>query len=133
MNMGHLNYMQEEADTMSRNNGRSLALVVVLLVFSCLLISGGSRLIGHTSECRTETIRVSWPVAAALSSVPESQGETALQAQRAFALQRQSGAACAEDERPPACVCSDANGNVLRCRTYLHTVYQAFSLGDGFV
>lgn len=133
MNMGHLNYMQEEADAMSRNSGKTLALAVVLFVFSCLLISGGPRLVGHADECRAESIRAPIPVAAALSAAPERQGETALQALRALALQRQSVVSNAEERQPPIRVCSDANGNVLRCGTYLHTVYQAFSLGDGFV
>ena len=45
--MGNPNLMREEACVMRKRSERSLVLFAMIFVFACLLLSGGSRLIGH--------------------------------------------------------------------------------------
>ena len=44
--MGNTNLMREEACVMRKRSERSLVLFSMIFVFACLLLSGGSRLIG---------------------------------------------------------------------------------------
>ena len=131
--MGYLNLMREEADTMGQNSVRSLALLSVLIVFAFLLIGGGPRLIGHENEYSTETLAISVPLRAALSEAPQWTDETKLPNTSELQIQRRELAATIQDDPIPSLVVSDANGNVLRGMSYMQTVYQSFSLGDGFV
>lgn len=131
--MGLLNHMQGEAETMNKNGMRTIALFSVLVAFALLLASGGSRLIGHTDEYQSEMIEVSVPLRAALTQAPRQIEETGIAGPGMQIMQRHAASRVQQEMRPPLRVVSDANGNVLRCRSYLHTVYQAFSLGDGFV
>ncbi|MBQ2833824.1 MAG: hypothetical protein IJN79_05075 [Clostridia bacterium] len=110
---------------------RSFGLLFAWIVFSCLLISGGSRLIGHNGEA--EEARAVHVVRAAISSAPVSYAESGV-SERSHPDQAAKLTAYADGgSRPDTLVCSDANGNVLSAGTYLHAVYQAFALGDGFV
>lgn len=118
---------------MNRGGVRSLALFAVLTVFSLLLVSGGPRLIGHAEEKGPKLIEVPVPRFVALSQAPQRAGETGLAGQGAQQLHRRFASSVRQGARPPLRVVSDANGNVLCRANYLHAVYQAFSLGDGFV
>ena len=103
-----------------------------VFVFLSLLITGGSRLIAmpEPEEQEYTPIRIE----ASLICPPKHGGE--------------SFAACSQDEKTPvgtvACcyecqdgfhrpLATDANGNIVMYRSYMHAVYQAFALGDGFV
>ena len=118
---------------MRRNGVRSLVLLSVLIVFSLLLVGGGPRLIGHADGDETGVIAAAVPLRAALSQVPQGHEETVLHRQSAPQPQRREIVSDQHDMHMPERVISDANGNVLRCVSYLRAVYQSFSLGDGFV
>ncbi|MBR3796775.1 MAG: hypothetical protein IKK34_12240 [Clostridia bacterium] len=117
---------------MRKRGERYLLILPLLIVFCCLLLSGGSRLIGREGE---ETVAVQLPPAlrGVLCVAPARPAETGCVSVLKRTDSVQTIAEAMIHERPDASVCSDANGNVLRQETYLHAVYQAFSLGDGFV
>lgn len=132
--MGFHSYVREEAAAMNRLHMRSVALAFSLFVFTCLLVTGGYRLVGH--ECAQEQFHRDEPVVAVrglLCAPPEQRPEVSLTMQREKALQSAGYSVYMRCQRPCACVCSDANGNILGSESYLHAVYQLFSLGDGFV
>ena len=120
---------------MKVRDGRSALLVGLFVAFVCLLISGFPRLIARTQEpCALPdpaTMR------AAMIGAPAAQtgGETGTSEMAATMPRAERPKSCAMrlvGERALALRC-DANGNVLGHRSYLHTVYRAFALGDGFV
>ncbi|HIS94139.1 MAG TPA: hypothetical protein IAC19_00035 [Candidatus Ventricola gallistercoris] len=119
---------------MKKVDFRPLLLACITMVFLCVLLSGASRLVGHTAAERP----CSPPSAAQkayLCSAPATVQETDGQSGRS--LLPESPWARSNPPQPcrlngmPAAV-RDANGNVLLSQTYLRAVYQAFALGDGF-
>ena len=119
---------------MERSCVRSLLLSCALIAFSVLLAVGGPRLIGHADEYGADVTVSAIPLSAVISQAPQrAEEETGLSERPVFKLKRFAAALVQPDRRTPERVVSDANGNVLRCDSYLHTVYQSFSLGDGFV
>jgi len=118
---------------MGRNGVRSLVLLSAMIVFSLLLAGGGPRLIGHADEYETGVMASVIPLRCALSQAPQGNGETGLLRQSGSQPQRRAMAVDRQYNPMPERVISDANGNVLRCSSYLRAVYQSFSLGDGFV
>lgn len=118
---------------MQRNGVRSLALLSVMIAFAFLLLCGGSRLIGHADELRPYQQELRVVLDAAFSQAPQKAEETMLAERNDLRLQRGVAIKADREYRIPAFVICDANGNVLRCGSYLREVYQAFSLGDGFV
>ena len=118
---------------MRRRSERSLVLFAAIFVFACLLLSGGPRLIGHEETgSPTPCARESLPDAR-LCAMPAPQAELAVSLRSAAPLQRSAGAHSVQQHAPRAAAITDANGNILHGLSYLHEVYQAFSLGDGFV
>ena len=117
---------------MRKRSERSLVLFAVIFVFACLLLSGGYRLIGHEEgmEGRIESVSA---VTAAFSAVPAPQSETGQAPVDGTAVHRAAMVPPPDCAVIPARVVCDANGNVLGSLSYLRAVYQAFSLGDGFV
>ena len=130
--MGFLNLAGEEAKQMARRSERSLALLFVCFAFGCLLLGGGWRLIGTQGEENAMPGRATTLVRAALVSAPAPRAETGMTHPRAHSVQRHAKAPAPESLPLTARVRCDANGNVLSSMTYLRTVYQAFTLGDGF-
>jgi len=119
---------------MRERNVRSLVLYAAVFVFLCLLLSGSPRLIGgqHSPAVPDGSAR-------ALSSIPVSftaanmpQGESASPLQTRNLLARRETLNVSSPRDLPVPVMCDANGNVLGQRSYMHEVYQVFSLGDGF-
>lgn len=100
------------------------------LAFFCLFLSGAQRLISvqEAPEEEERTVHQAY-LCASVSSAPEAgrqakSGHFDVQQFRAHPL-------CPQE--PIKKIGSDANGNVLvGARSYLHIVYQAFPLGDGF-
>jgi len=118
---------------MRKRSERSLVLFAVIFVFACLLFSGGSRLIGHeVQDDLVQSAELS-SVRAAFSAVPAPRAELGAEPVFEAIAQRTDRAEAPKSAAPRARIICDANGNVLKSRSYLHTVYQAFSLGDGFV
>lgn len=116
---------------MRKRGEQCFVILPLLIVFFCLLLSGGSRLIGREGE----EMVLPQPTSAlhsALCSVTAQHEQTGCAPVRESADKEQTAAAAIIHNKPDISVCSDANGNVLRQETYLHAVYQAFSLGDGF-
>lgn len=114
-------------------NWRSVMLCVCILLFSGLLLCGGTRLIGSQQE---EAPRDRMVVKAAyLCSAPPQNQETQQGVQEQPKGERTDAAlvAVVSPGNPSITLKRDANGNVLFHKSYLKTVYQAFSLGDGFV
>ena len=130
--MGNPNLMREEACVMRKRSERSFVLFAMIFVFSCLLLSGGSRLIGHEEGEHVQLEDVS-PVRAAFSAAPAPQGEMGLAPSGGTEDRIAAKAKAPGRESMPARVVCDANGNVPSGASYLRAVYQAFSLGDGFV
>lgn len=116
---------------MRKRGERCLVLLTLLIVFCCLLLSGGSRLIGREGE-ETRPPLSPAVLRSVLCSAPISAGETGCLQKKEHPVRTQTADASIASDEPGISVCSDANGNVLGRQTYLHTVYQAFSLGDGF-
>lgn len=117
---------------MKTTNWRSVMLCVCILLFSGLLLCGGSRLIGsQQEEPSRERIVVK---AAYLCSAPLQNQETQQSAQEQPKGERADAArvAVVTPGNPSITLKRDANGNILFHKSYLKTVYQAFSLGDGF-
>lgn len=101
------------------------------LVFFCLFLSGGQRLISvqEMPERQERTVRQAY-LCASISSAPEADR----QANGGYfnVQQFRTHPSCLQEAVKK--IGSDANGNVLAgARSYLHMVYQAFPLGDGFV
>jgi len=130
--MGNPNLMQEEVRAMRKRSERSLVFFAVIFVFACLLFSGGSRLIGHEGEESVPVQSVS-AAAAQFCAMPAPDAPVGHTPVLGIALRRELSQTHQQGDQPRALVCSDANGNVLGSASYLHAVYQAFSLGDGFV
>ena len=118
---------------MTKRSERSLMLFAVIFVFACLLLSGGSRLIGHAAEDVPVQMADVSRVRSALSAAPAPLCQMGLEPVRKKETIRDAGEKAPEHDAPAARVACDANGNVLGSDSYLHAVYQAFSLGDGFV
>lgn len=118
---------------MARRSGRSLVLLLAVFVFACLLLSGGSRLIGAQGEEESMPEQENVLVRAALVSAPAPKAETGSTHQREQSVQRRVQTPAPERRLLNLLAECDANGNVLKERTYLRAVYQAFALGDAFV
>jgi len=131
--MGNPNHMREEARDMTKRSERSLVLFAVIFVFACLLLSGGSRLIGHTVEDVPVQMADVSRVRTAFSAAPAPLCEMGIEPIQKAETIRGTRSETPKGAAAAARVICDANGNVLTCRSYLHAVYQAFSLGDGFV
>ena len=118
---------------MSRRNERSIVFLLACFAFMCLLLSGGSRLIGTTEQEESLPERTDSLLRAAFVSAPAPKPEQGTLHQRERFVQRRASAPAAENPVLNLLAACDANGNVLKSRTYLREVYQAFVLGDGFV
>lgn len=118
---------------MPRKSERSLVLLLICFAFVCLLLSGGSRLIGAQGEEESMPQQVNSLVQAAFVSAPAPIAETGTTQQREQCVQRHALTPAPERPIQTALAECDANGNVLKGQSYLHAVYQAFALGDGFV
>lgn len=117
---------------MRKRSERSLVLLSVMFVFACLLIAGGSRLVGHEEQEAPLSAAAGTLVRAALCSAPSEQQETCGTVRQEQGNRRHEVPSVVDNPPPQALALCDANGNVLREQTYLHAVYQAFALGDGF-
>ena len=131
--MGNPNLMREEARLMRNRSERSLVLFAVIFVFVCLLLSGGSRLIGHEDEVIPVQMADVSGVPSAFSAAPAPLCEMGLEPICKSETIRDARADTPDCSLPCARVICDANGNVISGTSYLRAVYQAFSLGDGFV
>ena len=118
---------------MPRKREQSLVLALVCFAFLGLLLSGGSRLIGAQDRAKAATERADALQRASFVSVPAPKAETGTAHQRGPVVQRCVCARLQESPAPDSLAACDSNGNVLKSRSYLHEVYQAFVLGDGFV
>lgn len=118
---------------MRRRSERSLLLLGLFFVFACLLISGGSRLIGHEMQEDSMPMQRGTLIAAAFSAMPAPLAQLSDAPARGEEAQRAASGEVEERGMFIPVLACDANGNVLRGRSYLHEVYQVFSLGDGFV
>jgi len=113
---------------------KSEAFLVCMLFFVFLLIAGSHRLIGGSSESENPVPFTSVAaVSSAFTAIPAVRAESSSPVSRTSSLSKQC--ICVATVRPPIqlSVLSDANGNVLGHRSYIHEVYQAFVLNDGFV
>lgn len=119
---------------MSGQKGQKIIFVFAVLAFSCLLLSGGSRLIASPQEPSLPIMPAQSWLEASLTCPPAS--ETGAVQAASIHEKRCSAQSVAfldakeTDFQPPQ---TDANGNVLRHASYMHAVYQVFVLGDGFV
>ena len=131
--MGYSNLAREEADKMAKRSEQKLLLVCVLFVFVCLLLSGGSRLIGSDVQVDPMPARSFASIRAVLSSPVERHAETGCAPGRSQSTQRVQINPAPENRSLQRIALCDANGNVIGEKTYMRAVYQAFVLGDGFV
>lgn len=118
---------------MARRSERSLVFLLISFAFVCLLLSGGSRLIGAQGGKESMPQQGDSLVQAAFVSAPAPQAETGTAHPREHSVQRRASAPAPENRILNTLAVCDANGNVLEGQSYLRAVYQAFALGDGFV
>lgn len=118
---------------MPRRSERSLVFLLISFAFVCLLLSGGSRLIGAQGGEESMPQQGDSLVQAAFVSAPAPIAETGAAHQREHCVQRHALTPAPERPSLADLVECDANGNVLKGQPYLRAVYQAFALGDGFV
>lgn len=118
---------------MRKRSERWLVLFALIFVFACLLVTGGERLIGHEGEETPSPARSVSAVCAAFSAMPAPVSQSGHVPVRQTMGLRTVSVLADSAAAPRALVLSDANGNVMTCGTYMHAVYQAFTLGDGFV
>ena len=119
---------------MAKRSEQKLLLVCVLFVFVCLLLSGGSRLIGSDDmQVDPMPARSFASIRAVLSSPVECHAETSCAPGRSQSAQRVQINPAPENRSLQRIALCDANGNVIGEKTYIRAVYQAFVLGDGFV
>ncbi len=120
---------------MKNRDARSALLVCLSMAFFCLLISGIPRLIARGQEEPMPLTRAVMHAAMIAAPANAAGQETCSGAQETPGQRTEKPAAdTARIERTlPVLLRCDANGNVLGHRSYLHTVYRAFALGDGFV
>ena len=119
---------------MIRRNVRSYAFSVMMFAFICVLLTGGPRLIGCDMQPQeAQPLTVLRLVPAALCQAPSSLAQSCEGNVRSYEPDRQTAVPMAAYPQPARLVLSDANGNVIGHRSYIHEVYQAFALGDGFV
>jgi len=118
---------------MTRRSGRSMLLFVLLFAFSCLLLGGGWRLVGHQLADDPIPARPYTVIRTALSSMETCVRESVSVVRRAMQEHRLRSMTVRDHQVLTRPVLSDANGNVLAAGTYMRAVYQAFVLDDGFV
>lgn len=118
---------------MARKSERSLVFLLLGFAFVCLLLSGGSRLIGAQGEEEPAPVQAASLVRAAFVSAPAPRAETGAAQMREHSVQRHAQTPAPEPPVLSGLAACDANGNVLGSQPYLRTVYQSFVLGDGFV
>ena len=118
---------------MKRRSEQSLVLFMVCFAFFCLLLSGGDRLIGMQKEENAVPEHPAALMRTAFAAVPTQRAETGAVQLRTGSVQRCDKAPAPENTILTPHAACDANGNVLGGQTYLHAVYQAFVLDDGFV
>ena len=120
---------------MKRNCWRGLYFAMALLVFSCLLLVGGSRLIAMPDEAASPILPSESWMEASLTCPPPQQAQNMLADREDDGGIRVSPYVSTEDARQKLCTLpeTDANGNIIRQMCYMRAVYQSFALGDGFV
>ena len=119
---------------MKRKDIRSYVFFFMMFAFVCVLLTGGSRLLGGEAEAEQAEMPVSVRlVQAALCAPSSSQAQSSLSAVRTYTPDRQTAVPMEAYSQMERLVLSDANGNVIGHRSYMHEVYQVFALGDGFV
>lgn len=118
---------------MTRKSERSVLLFCMLFAFACLLLGGGWRLVGCQQEDDLIPVRPYAAIRTALSSGQTNTQESLSVARRTAYEQRMRSMPAADHQALKRSVLSDANGNVIAAGTYMHAVYQAFVLDDGFV
>ena len=119
---------------MKKRNMRSYMFSFMMFAFVCLLLSGGSRLIGcDVQSPETEPLAAVRLVPAMLCQAPSTRAQEGAGCPRMYTPDRQTAVPVVVYRQPEITVLSDANGNVIGHRSYMHEVYQAFALGDGFV
>lgn len=119
---------------MSGQKGQKIIFTFAVLAFSCLLLSGGSRLIAVPQEPGIPILPAQSWLEASLTCPPASE-TGAVQAPSVHEKRclAQSSAFLDVKEIDFQLPQTDANGNVLRHASYMHAVYHVFVLGDGFV
>lgn len=118
---------------MAKRSGRSLLFVCTLFVFACLLISGGSRLIGSDVQENPIPVRSAASIRAVLTNAITHRAQVGVQLRHEQRSQYMQALPAPEDRSLNHLTLCDANGNVLGEKTYMRAVYQSFVLGDGFV
>ena len=109
--------------------GLKLLLALFALTFACVLLSGAGRLLGTQERHIPESL----PARAVLTApAPREAAESALASCQETLRRAPEGEAPQVQAISAPRAQTDANGNVLRGRSYLRTVYSAFALGDGF-
>ena len=109
--------------------GLRLLLALFALSFACVLLSGMGRLLGTEAQQPSQVLPALVSLTApTVREAVEGALDFCQESLRRMPWSEQPQAQTAGAPRTQ----TDANGNVLRARSYLRTVYSAFALGDGF-
>ena len=118
---------------MKKTSLQDVFFAFAIFVFLSLFITGGSRLIAMP-EPEEQEYKTTIRIEASLICPPQRVGESFAACRQEEETSVSDAAYCYEYQegfrRPLA---TDANGNIVMCGSYMHAVYQAFALGDGFV
>ena len=119
---------------MQKMLGYRILSILAVLMFGCLFLNGGSRLIAAPQEEAGPIHLASSWMDASLSCLPSSQVQSL---QATGQEENKTAAAVPVFFEPMVCDAhapqTDANGNILGTASYMRAVYQVFALGDGFV
>ena len=130
---GRLYAVGKGGGTMKKALWQKLLLSFAVITFSCLLISGGSRLIATPDKPSLPIAPASSWMRASVSCPPQESHEQAF-AQKTQTCRLLADAPVSHEEKINGVHLpyTDSNGNILRHASYMRAVYQAFALSDGF-
>ncbi|MBQ2990970.1 MAG: hypothetical protein IJD60_06735 [Clostridia bacterium] len=118
---------------MMNRSVRKMVFAAAVTLFVCLFLSGSPRLIAGREELpETRPLHSVCAVPSYLTNGTVRHEENGCASFGEQTLQRRPFSVVVRCQDPVNPVLSDANGNVLGCRSYMHEVYQAFVLSDGF-
>ncbi len=110
---------------------RTLFFSLFMALFAALVLHGAPRLFMSGDPSCAQRVRPTEQVYLS-AAAPAPQRERAFKAAHPECQNAARVPSTQEMREVPHAPNRDANGNVLRGAPYLRTVYQAFSLGDGF-
>lgn len=133
--MGACTHQDEEVANVNAQKLRKCALIMGIIMFAALFVSGSHRLIGTTSPVAEPIpLRIVnaylCSAAAASECIEAHRNQHQEHAVKVVPVQMQETHSAFHGTLSRH---ADSNGNILFDVSYMRSVYQSFALGDGFV